>query len=99
MLERDRQHFGWGPNLGRVTVEDRPELGVVVVAVKAAAHLQQFGDGDLVAAGDARDVLRDRIVETELAFLGEQHDHRGRHRLGIGGDPEVGVGAGWTYSA
>ena len=49
VLERDRQHFGWGPNLGRVTVEDRPELGVVVVAVKAAAHLQQFGDGDLVA--------------------------------------------------
>ena len=38
--------------------------------------------------------LRDRIVETQLAFLGEQHDQRGRHRLGIRGNPEVGVGAG-----
>ena len=27
VLERDRQHFGWGPDLGRVTVEDRPESG------------------------------------------------------------------------
>jgi hypothetical protein len=35
----------------------------------------------------------------ELAFLSEQHDYRGRHRLGIGGDPEVGVGAGRAYSA
>ena len=99
VLERDRQHFGWGPDLGRVTVEDRPELGVVVVGVKAAAHIQQFCDGDVVAVGHARDVLRDWIVETELAFLGEQHDHCGRHRLGIRGDPEVGVGAGWAYSA
>ena len=30
----------------------------------------------------------------ELAFLRQLHDHRGRHRLGIGSDPEVGVGVG-----
>jgi hypothetical protein len=30
-----------------------------------------LGDGDLVAVGNARDVLRDWIVETELAFLGK----------------------------
>jgi hypothetical protein len=42
-------------------------------------------------------LLRDWIVETELAFLGEHH--RGRHRLGIGGDPEVSVDAGWSCSA
>jgi hypothetical protein len=62
VLERDRQHFSRGPNLGRVTLEDRPELGVVVIGVKAAAHIQQLGDGDLVAIGNARDVLRDWIV-------------------------------------
>ena len=69
-------------------------LGSFGVVVEAAAHLQQFGDGDVVAVGHARDVLRHRIVETELAFLGELQDHRGRHRLGVRGDPEVGVGAG-----
>jgi hypothetical protein len=99
VLERDRQHFGRGPNLARVTLEDRPELRIVVVGVKATAHVQQFGDSNLVAVGHARDVFRDWIVETELAFLGKQHDHRGRHRLGIRGDPEVSVGAGWACSA
>src|SRR5262249_56010882 len=62
VLESDRQHFGWGPNLGRVTLEDRPELRVIVVRVKATAHVQQFSDGNLVAVGHARDVLRDWIV-------------------------------------
>jgi hypothetical protein len=94
VLERDRQHFSWGPNFSRVTLEDRPEFRGVVVCVKPAAHVQQFSDGDLVAVWHARDVLQDWIVETELAFLGEQHDHCSRHRLGIGGDPEVRVGAG-----
>jgi len=64
-----------------------------------ALHLCQVADGDVVPVWHARHVLRDWIVETEFAFLGEQHDHRGRHRLSIGGDPEVGVGAGWACSA
>ena len=92
--ERDGQHLLCGPDLGRVTVHAGREFGSIGVVVEAAAHLQQFGDRDVVAIGHARDVLRDRIVETELAFLGQLHDHRGRHRLGIRGDPEVGVGAG-----
>ena len=33
-------------------------------------------------------VLQDWIVESEIAFLGEQHDHRGSHRLGIRCDPK-----------
>jgi hypothetical protein len=28
VLERDRQHFAWGPDPSRVTVEDRREVGV-----------------------------------------------------------------------
>ncbi len=92
--ERDGQQFVRGPNLGRVTVDARREFGGIGVVVEAAAHFQQFGDGDVVAVGHARDVLRHRIAETELAFLGQLQDHRGRHRLGIRGDPEVGVGAG-----
>jgi hypothetical protein len=35
------------------------------------------------------DVIRYGIAETELAFLGQLHDHRGRHRLGVRRDPEV----------
>ena len=92
--ERDGQQLVRGPDLGRVTVDGRRELGGVGVVVEAAAHLQQLGDGDVVAVGHARDVLRDWIAETELAFLGQLQDHRGRHRLGVRGDPEVGVGAG-----
>jgi hypothetical protein len=66
MLERNRQHFGWGPNLGPVTLEDGPKIRIVVVGVKAAAHIQQFSDGDLVTIGHVRDVLRNWIVKTEL---------------------------------
>ena len=92
--ERDGQQLLCGPDLGRVTVHAGRELGSISVVVEAAAHLQQFVDRDVVAVGHARDVLRDRIIETELAFLRQLHDHRGRHRLRVRGDPEVGVGAG-----
>jgi hypothetical protein len=71
MLKRDRQHFGWGSDVGRVKLKDRPEVRVVVIGVKAAAHVQQFSDGDLVVIGNAWDVLRDSVVEIELAFLGQ----------------------------
>src|SRR4029077_16818 len=87
-----------GPNLGWVCVYGLRDYGVVGVIVEAAPHFQQLGDGDVVAVGHTRHILRDWIVETKLAFLGEQHDHRGRHRLGIRRDPEVGVGAGWARS-
>ncbi len=77
-----------------VTVQARRKFGGIGVIVETAAHFQQLGDGDVVAVGHARDVLGHRIVETELPLLSQLHDHRGRHRLGIRGDPEVGVGAG-----
>ena len=99
MLERDGQHFVRGPDLGRVSVEACRDLGCIGVVVEAAAHLQQLGDSDLVAVGHARDVLRDRIVEIEPTFLGQLYDHRGRHRLGIRGDSEVGVGPRRACSA
>jgi hypothetical protein len=57
------------------------------------AYENLLTDGDVIAVGHASDVLRDWIVDTELAFLGKQHNHRSRHRVGIGGDPEVGIGA------
>jgi len=53
----------------RSTVAAR--LGSISDVVEPAAHLQQFVDRDVVAIGHARDVLRDRIIETELAFLGQ----------------------------
>jgi len=34
------------------------------------------------------------MVETELVLLRQLHDHRGGHRLGIRGGPEIRVGAG-----
>ena len=71
MRERDCQHLGWRPDLGRVTLEDCPERRVVVVSVKTTAHIQQFTDGDLVAIGHIRDVIRNGIVKPELVFLGE----------------------------
>ena len=74
------------------------KLGRVRVAVQAAAHRQQLGDGDVLAVGHVRNVLRYRIAELELAFLGQQHNHRRRHCLGDGGDPEVSV-TGRRHSA
>ena len=71
VLERDGQHLVRGPDLGRVSVEACRDLGRIGVVVEAAAHLQQVGDGDLVAVGRARNVFRDRIVEIEPAFLGQ----------------------------
>ena len=94
MPECNCQQLGGSPNLGRVSVYGLRDYGVVRVVVEAAAHFQQLGDGDVIAVGHVRDVLRDWIVETELSFLSEQHDHRGRHRLGIRGDPEMSVAAG-----
>jgi hypothetical protein len=44
-------------------------------------------------------IFRDRIVETQFSFLGQQHDHGGDHRLGIGGDPEMRIGARWGRAA
>ena len=92
--ECNGQQFVRGPNLGRVMVHARRDFGGIGVVVEAATHLQQLGDSDVVAVGHARDVLRHRIADTELAFLRQLQDHRGRHRLGIRGDPEVRVGAG-----
>ena len=63
------------------------------VVVQAAPHFKEFADRDVVAIRNALNIFRDRIVETQFPFLGQQHDHRGRHRLGIRGDPEMRVGA------
>jgi hypothetical protein len=52
-----------------------------------------LGDGDVVAVGDARDVIGHRIIEPKLAFLSQLHDHCCRYGLGIRGDPELGFGA------
>ena len=99
MRECNRQQFSCGPDPGRVMVHACRDFGGIGVIVETAPHFQQLGDGDLVAVGYARDVLRHRIVEAELALLSQLQDHRGRHRLGIGGGPEIGVGAGRVFCA
>ena len=94
VLERNGQQLVWSPNPRRVTVEARREFGGICIVVEATAHLQQLGDSDLVAVGYARNILRHRVAETQFVFLSQLHDDRGRHRLGIRCDPEVGVRIG-----
>ena len=97
--ESDRQQFFRRPDPGRIAVGARREFGGVQVVVEAAAHLQQFGEGDVLAVGHTRHVFRHRVSEFELSFLRHLDDHRGRHRLGVRGDPEMRVGAGRGRSA
>ena len=92
--ERDVQHLLRCPDLRRVGIQGRRELGRVRVAVEPAAHLQQLGDGDVLAVGHVRNVVGHRVAELELAVLGEQHDQRRSHGLGVRGDPEMGVRSG-----
>ena len=94
MCERDGEQLGRGPDSVQVMIHALPHLGVIGVVIEAAAHLEQLGDRDLVTVGHACDVLRHGIVETELVLLRQKHDERGGHGLGVGGDTEVGVGAG-----
>ena len=93
MGEGDSEELRRDPDFSWVLVHARRYFGSVGVVVEAAAHLEQLCDGDLVAIGHARDVLRDRIVEGELVLLSQLRDERGGHRLGVGGDAEVRGGA------
>jgi hypothetical protein len=63
--ERDGQQFGRGPNLGRVTVQACRDFGGIGVIVDAATHFQQLGDGDVVAVGHSREVLRDSYQDDD----------------------------------
>ena len=91
ILERDGEQFLRGPDPARVMVEAFRKLRRVGELGQAAPHLEQVADRDVVPVRNARDILRDRIVEAQLAFLGEQHGHGGGHRLGVRGDPEMRV--------
>ena len=90
-LERDGEHFLRGPDPARVMVEAFQKLRRVGDLGQAAPHLQEVADRNVVPIGNALDILRDRIVEAQLSFLGQQHGHGGRHRLGVRGDPEMRV--------
>src|SRR5205823_13220641 len=50
------QQLGWGPNPGRVMVHTLPDFGGIAVVVETATHVQQLGEGDVVAIGHTRDV-------------------------------------------
>ena len=89
--ERDVQHLLRCPGLRRVGIHGGRKRRVGGVAVQAAAHLQKLCDGDVLAVGHIRYVGRHRIAELQLAVLGEQHDQRRGHGLGVRGDPEVSV--------
>ena len=91
-LERDGEHFLWGPGPGRVTLEALREFRCRSVVIQAAPHLEQLSDRDGVAIGNALDIFRDRVVEAQFSLLGQQHDHRGRHRLGVRGGAEMRIG-------
>ena len=90
-LERDVQHLLRCPDLRQIGVEGGRHLRCARVAVEPAAHLQQVGEGDVLAVWHVRNVVRDGVAELQLAVLGEQHDQRGRQGLGVRGDPEVRV--------
>ena len=47
-------------------------LGPVVLVARGVR--EQHTEGDLIGAGQLRQVLRDRIVESELALLRQQQD-------------------------
>jgi len=47
---------------------------------------EDLADGDFVAAGEAGDVLADRVVEGELAFCLEEQDGGGGELLGDGAE-------------
>ena len=87
--ERDRQYLLRCPDLRRVGIQSRRKLRRGRVVVEAAAHLQQLCDGDVLAVGHIWNVVGDRVAELELAVLGEEHDQRRRHGLGVRGDPEM----------
>jgi len=58
----------------RIAGDDRRD-DRVGVAVDPAAHLRQLADRDVVPVGDdARQVLRDRILETHLAAIDQLQD-------------------------
>ena len=59
-------------------------LGPVVLIAGGVG--EDLADGDFVAAGEAGDVLADRVVEGELAFCLEEQDGGGGELLGDGAD-------------
>lgn len=80
MFECDGEQFVRGPNPGRVLVESFGKLGRGDIVEQAAPHLKELADGDVVAIENPGNIFRDRIVEAQFPFLGQQHDHGGRHR-------------------
>ena len=89
LAERQGQELVGSPDPFGVLVDCPLEHGVLGVAGQSAAHVEQLGDRDVVAVGDVGPVLGDRIVERQLAFLGQLQDDRRRHRLGDAADPVV----------
>jgi hypothetical protein len=74
--ERDGQDLLRCPDLRRVGIQGRCELACTRIAIKPAAHRQQFCDGDVLAVGHIRNVVGHGVAEPELAVLGKLHDQR-----------------------
>ena len=92
MSDRDVQTLLRCPHRGGVSVEGGREVRIGRVVVQATAHLQQLGNRDVVAVRHIWDMVGDRVAEPQPALLRQEHDQRGGHCLGVGRDPEVGIG-------
>src|SRR5205823_14680607 len=68
-FERDSAQLLQGPHLVRVMVEARRNVRRGGVVIKAAPHLEELTNGDVVTVGNVSNILRDRIVEAEFPFL------------------------------
>src|SRR5450631_3714184 len=45
--------------------------------IQGTSHLKEITDRDLVPIGNAFNIFRDRIVETQFSFLDQQHPRSG----------------------
>src|SRR3712207_8225181 len=67
MVERDGEQFLRGPNSGRVAIEAFCQIWLRSVVIEAAPHLEEFADRDAFPIGNALNIFRDSIVETQFS--------------------------------